>query len=247
MLWREQKFGLMAVSLGLGLAVALAFALTLPYSSLGSGNIVDTGAENVIATRFFIVVLFAPLLAVASVRREAGAIDHACKKFALTIVIGLSVFVAMNGASYLCRGGATALGIGFPFEFWHKDALNGPDLYDTALWADIVVAVFVSASSASVHLRLVKRLSPLIRLALSFSFAAIVYVGVFTYWWTTSKTEEAVENGVRLSAVEVHQSELMYLTQPMWEPAFCFMERVRGYRYVGYIAAMEDSAFCFEK
>jgi hypothetical protein len=63
----------------------------------------------------------------------------------------------------------------------------------------------------------------------------------------TSKKMSAIENGVRRRAVEIHQTELMYLTQPMWRPAFCFMERVCGYRYSGYIAAGDDSAFIFEK
>jgi hypothetical protein len=74
-----------------------------------------------------------------------------------------------------------------------------------------------------------------------------VYVGLFSYWWLSAKRTVAVVNGQRQVVVKVHQCSLMDRTQAVWEPAFWFMRHVGGYRYAGYIAAMEDSAFVYEK
>jgi len=74
-----------------------------------------------------------------------------------------------------------------------------------------------------------------------------VYVGVFGYWWMSAKRTVTFVNGQRQVVVEVHQNDLMYHTQPIWKPAFWFMQHVGGYRYAGYVAAMKDSAFVYEK
>jgi len=86
-----------------------------------------------------------------------------------------------------------------------------------------------------------------LKVAVALLVLLAVYVGVFSSWWLSAKRTVAVANGQRHVVVEVHQSELMYHTQPVWKPAFWFMEHVGGYRYTGYIAAMEDSAFVYEK
>ena len=75
----------------------------------------------------------------------------------------------------------------------------------------------------------------------------VIYISVFGYWWIGSKHESAVVNGKQMHGVRLHQSDLMSMTQPVWKPAFWFMESVCGYRYVGYVAEGEDSAFLFEK
>jgi hypothetical protein len=74
-----------------------------------------------------------------------------------------------------------------------------------------------------------------------------VYVGLFSYWWLTAKRTVAVVSGQRQVVIIVHETDLMHHTEPIWKPAFWFMERVGGFRYAGYIAAMEDSAFVYER
>ncbi len=74
-----------------------------------------------------------------------------------------------------------------------------------------------------------------------------VYVGVFSIWWLGAKRTVVYVAGHRQIAVEVHQNEFMYHTQPIWEPAFWFMEYVCGYKYAGYIPAKDESTFVYEK
>ncbi len=89
------------------------------------------------------------------------------------------------------------------------------------------------------------------RALIAVTVAALVflvsYVGLFSCWWLTGKRTVAVVNGQRQVVVRVRQTDFMYHTQPIWDPAFWFMEHAGGYRYAGYIAAMEDSAFVYAK
>ena len=71
----------------------------------------------------------------------------------------------------------------------------------------------------------------------------VIYAGVFSYWWISASSSVVGRHDV----VRVHESDLMYHTRPIWKPAFWIMEHVGGYRYVGYIAAYEDSGFLFAK
>ena len=75
----------------------------------------------------------------------------------------------------------------------------------------------------------------------------VLYVAVFSCWWMSAKRKPVFIKGQWHVEVQVHQSSLMYYTQPVWKPAFWFVEHVGGYQYAGYTAAMEDSAFVFEK
>lgn len=84
-------------------------------------------------------------------------------------------------------------------------------------------------------------------LSVVLSTCLAVYVGVFSYWWLSAKTTVAFVNGQRQVVVRVHENRCMRKTYPIWTPAFWFMEHVFGYRYAGYIAAMEDSAIVYEK
>jgi hypothetical protein len=74
-----------------------------------------------------------------------------------------------------------------------------------------------------------------------------LYVATFSYWWISGKRTVVSINGQQHVQVLVHQSDLMYFTQALWGPGFWFMERIGGYRYAGYMAAGEDSAFAYEK
>ena len=74
-----------------------------------------------------------------------------------------------------------------------------------------------------------------------------MYIGLFSYWWLAAERTVATVSGRRCISVEVHQSDFMYHTQPIRKPAFWFVRCVGSYRYVGYVAAMENSAFLYEK
>jgi hypothetical protein len=74
-----------------------------------------------------------------------------------------------------------------------------------------------------------------------------IYIGIFSYWWLSGSVTTTVVDGQKHRVVEVHQSDFMYHTQPVWEPAFWFMVHVRGYRYSGYIAEGEASRFVYLK
>ena len=93
----------------------------------------------------------------------------------------------------------------------------------------------------------VGRMKRALKVAVALSMLLAVYVGVFSYRWMSAKRTVAAVNGRRHVEVQVHQGDLMYHTESVWKPAFWFMEHVGGYRYVGYIAAMEDSALVYEK
>ncbi|MGA2866982.1 MAG: hypothetical protein ABSF95_21105 [Verrucomicrobiota bacterium] len=251
MLSREQRFRLLGIPAGVAAVVLSAFALTMPYSSIGHRGIAsELSSPGATDTRLFIAVFLATVLAIAAVPRQPSTTPGALKKFALTLFMGLLAFVVMNAASFFVRGGSMVCAYGFPFVFrkWGGPPNVIMDSFDhPAMWADIVVAVFVSTLLGTAQFRVLRRTSRLKRVAFILSLALVAYVGVFSYWWMTSKRMSVTENGRQLRQVELHQSEVMYLTQPMWDPAFWFMERVCGYRYLGYIAAMEDSAFCYEK
>jgi hypothetical protein len=73
------------------------------------------------------------------------------------------------------------------------------------------------------------------------------YVGVFSIWWLEAKRTVCYVDGHRQVAVEVHQNAFMHHTQPLWEPAFWFMEHCCGYHYAGYVPGKEDAAFVYEK
>jgi hypothetical protein len=86
-----------------------------------------------------------------------------------------------------------------------------------------------------------------IKVAVVPSVLLAVYVGLFSYWWLSAKRTVVMASGQRHVEVQVHQTSLMYYTQPIWNPAFWLVEHVGGYEYAGYTAAMEDSAFVYEK
>ena len=77
------------------------------------------------------------------------------------------------------------------------------------------------------------------------SLALVLYVSTFLYWWLAAKGSSLVSNGKQIRIIEVHQNRLMYHTQPIWEPAFWFMEHIFGYTYGGFSAAEENSAFIY--
>ena len=76
-------------------------------------------------------------------------------------------------------------------------------------------------------------------------FAA--YLGAFSYWWLTSPLEVMrLEGGVRIHARKLVTRRIPNaLPVEAWQPAFWFMVHVRGYRYYGFIAAFEDSAYVY--
>jgi len=233
----------------LGLATALLpFALTLPYSSISHREIATELSFPAISdTRLFIAVVAATAFAIAVMPVQVGKAQRSNKKAALAGIGGLLVLIAMNAISPLVRGGPSDGACGFPFAFRKWDIPNGTYDDHAAIWADVIVAILVSGFFALGQLQYVRRASRLKRMAVMLSLAVAVYTGLFSCSWLTGKRASVVNNGVTVREVEVHQTEVMYLTQPMWEPAFWFMERVCGYRYLGYCAAMEDSAFAFEK
>lgn len=79
------------------------------------------------------------------------------------------------------------------------------------------------------------------------SLAILLYIGTFAFWWVTSPSATRTVGGKEVHIVEVRQSDLMWRTQAIWEPAFWFLKSVCGYRYEGYIAAEEDSRFIYVK
>ena len=75
----------------------------------------------------------------------------------------------------------------------------------------------------------------------------LFYVGFWSYRWVTGKRRVFAENGKQVTEVIVHEGDLIHHTRPVWQPAFWCMEHWFGYRYHGYLAMHEDSAFVFYK
>ena len=76
----------------------------------------------------------------------------------------------------------------------------------------------------------------------------LFYVGFWSYRWTTGKRRVfTAATGRQGTEVMVHEGDLMYYTRPAWKPAFWCMENWFGYRYSGYVAMYEDSAYVFYK
>jgi hypothetical protein len=110
-----------------------------------------------------------------------------------------------------------------------------------------LVHVLSGAGSGGTKPRLHLRKRHIVLLLLSVLALLVLYVGTFSYWWMSSKSYAVAVGGKRLRRVELHHSDFMARTQAMWEPALWFVVHVRGYQYVGYIAAFEDSAFVYDK
>jgi len=214
----EQKPGFLVMALGLAAVMVLPFALTFPYSSLSHREIASelssAGAND---TRLFIAVVIAAVL-IAGLPRQSAANPNSLKKVTLTLFIGSLAFVAMNAASFLLRGGLTLCAYGFPFVVreWGGSPNVLRDSFDrVAMWVDIVVALSASILLGAAQVRFVRQTPPLKRVAVMFSFALVLYIGVFSYWWLASKRMSVLEKGVTVRQVELHQTEVMYLTQPM--------------------------------
>ena len=93
----------------------------------------------------------------------------------------------------------------------------------------------------------VRRMKRWVKFGVAFLAMLVIYISIFSYWWLTSSVTKQVVSGQQHIVVEVHQSDFMYHTQPVWEPAFWFMVHVGGYRYSGYIAEGEASRFVYLK
>lgn len=76
--------------------------------------------------------------------------------------------------------------------------------------------------------------------------AAITYIGLFGYCWFTAKKTVGMVDGEQHVLIEVREHWLMRNNE-VWSPVFWLIENVAGYKYVGYVAAEENSAFLYEK
>jgi hypothetical protein len=229
----------------------LPFALTVRYSSMGHRGIATMlSFPDAADTRSFLGVLSATILLVVGVPHQSGVGAASLKRFSVMFLIGLLAFGTANVISYCIRGGPSVYAYGFPFQIRSvgsssPNVINASSMDYTALWVDIVLAVTASASMGIAQLGIVRRTARVRRAIVIISLALVVYVGTFSFWWLTGKSMSEVKNGKQVREVEVHQCNLMYLTQPIWDPAFWFMEHICGYRYNGYVAAYEDSVFLF--
>ena len=77
--------------------------------------------------------------------------------------------------------------------------------------------------------------------ALALTLIVGVYVVVFSYWWLRSPSRVEAQQGKQVRIVEFQFNALSWHTEPLWIPAFWFMESVCGYEQGGY-AAMEGQS-----
>ena len=221
---------------------------------LGAAPIALTGdygqwlhEASVADTRLFLGTIATAVLVLvgASRRTEAapGALDRAVL-LALGSVVALAV---ANGLSFFGRSGDSFQAWGFPFLVHESVYASGESTSRAGWWGNIFTAALCCLITGSSQLPIIARASGLRRLLCVAACSITLYAGLFSFWWLTSKRESGMFHGKEIREVELHQNDLMSLTQPMWNPAFWFVERILGYDPPGYIAAMEDSAFVFTK
>ena len=83
--------------------------------------------------------------------------------------------------------------------------------------------------------------------ALALILSAGIYVGVFSYWWLRSSSRLEAWQGKQVRVVEFQFNAVSWHTEPLWMPAFWFMEHVCGYERGGYAAMEEESVQSYAK
>ena len=76
---------------------------------------------------------------------------------------------------------------------------------------------------------------------MSLLLVLVTYVTVFYSWWVNSPVETKIVNGRTVRTVQVRYNRFFWHTDPIWYPAFLFMEHVCGYERGGY-APMEHES-----
>src|ERR1035437_1681787 len=230
----------------------LPILLTLPYSSLGHrGMETELSYPDIKDIRMTVGVFSAVALAFLSLTTHAPRKPHPLRRMSIISLLGLLAFMIANAASFFLRGSETTCAYGFPFEF--RKWGGGPNIINadftdyTAMLCNVVLAIVTSLLLGSLQLTMVRGLSRLRRIVVLFSLAAIGYAGVFSSWWRSAPPRSEENDGKQVRIVQLHQNELMSLTQQLWEPAFWVVEHVCGYRYVFYLSTGPDSEFWFEK
>ena len=74
-----------------------------------------------------------------------------------------------------------------------------------------------------------------------------VYVGVFSYWWFQNPVTTKTLRGRQVRIVQFRFNAFSWHTRLIWQPAFWFVEHVRGYEMVGYAAMEKDSVIEYLK
>ena len=70
------------------------------------------------------------------------------------------------------------------------------------------------------------------------------YVGVFASWWLQSPSRLEMWQGKQVRVVEFQFNAISWHTEPLWTPAFWFVEEICGYE-PGPYAAMEELSVQF--
>jgi hypothetical protein len=119
------------------------------------------------------------------------------------------------------------------------------------------IVIAAGSSNALVHaltsLTTWARKKWLLKCLIVLACVATAYVGTFSYWWLTSPLEvmrtpdgtQVHVRKIRTRSIAGGLAETLDLS--IWDPAFWYMVHVRGYRYYGFIAAFEDSAWVYGK
>ena len=74
-----------------------------------------------------------------------------------------------------------------------------------------------------------------------------LYVALFASWWFRSPSRVVSVGGRNVHVVEFQFNWLSSRTEPLWTPAFWFMEHACGYSEQGYIALYDDSRIVYAK
>jgi hypothetical protein len=75
-----------------------------------------------------------------------------------------------------------------------------------------------------------------------------LYVGTFSYWWQRSPVKmTTAKSGRQVRTVEFQFSKISWHTEPLWIPAFWFVERFCGYERGAYAAMEEHSIQRFHR
>ena len=74
-----------------------------------------------------------------------------------------------------------------------------------------------------------------------------IYVGMFSYWWLRSPSRVETWQGRQVRVVEFQFNAVSWHTEPLWTPAFWFIEQICGYERGGYAAMEEQSVQLYAK
>ena len=75
----------------------------------------------------------------------------------------------------------------------------------------------------------------------------IFYGSTFSFWWLRSPVTHVTAGGQSHRIVRFQFNWLSWHTEPIWRPAFWFMEHVCGYHEGGFAAMHEESIYQFIK